>query len=302
MVTTVHFHDPDVATREKISDVIASGRTPVLQFSARPSTETLERMNELCREFGPHVQIRFFAFEWKEFDTSILKHLPNVANLSIDTIRTISDFDPIAELENVTQLRFGVFEQPDGAFLKKLDMTRLTHLNLSENKRRNYDLSPLRTATALEHLFIQGNDRAIEAIAELPRLEYVGLSGFPKRHDLRFLNALEPLRSLLLILGSRQSIAEFTHPGLIKLQIVWVRYLEDLGPLNRFSSLEELLVEDQKRLTQLDLHGLDLRALHIANCKNLERVDGLEDQRNLERFTVRETKLSPGQISYRSSA
>lgn len=301
-MTTAHFHDPNAATREKIAEVIATGRTPVLQFSSQPSIDTLERANELCREFGANLQIRFFAFGWKELDTSILRHLPNVANLSIDTIRAISDFGPIAALANLTQLRFGVFEQPDGAFLKDLDLTRLTHLNLSENKRRNYDLSPLHAAISLKHLFVQGNDRAIESITELPHLEYVGLSGFPKRHDLRFLNALEPLRSLLLILGSRQSIAEFAHPGLNKLQIVWVRYLEDLGPLNRFSSLEELIVEDQKRLTHLDLHGLDLRVLQIANCKNLERVDGLEDQRHLERFTVRETKLSPEQVNCRSSA
>ena len=300
-MTSAHFHDPLLATREKIAEVIATGRIPVVQFSTQPSTDTLDRTNELCREFGPEVQIRFFGFEWKEFDTSILEHLPTVANLSIDTIRTISDFSPIAQLANLTRLRFGVFEQPDGAFLKQLDLARLTHLNLSENKRRNYDLSPLHAAISLEHLFIQGNDRAIEAIAELPRLEYVGLSSFPKRHDLRFLNALEPLRSLLLILGSRRSIAEFTHAGLKKLQIVWVRYLEDTGPLKRFSSLEELVVEDQKRLTHLDLHGLDLRVLHIANCKNLERIEGLEEQRHLERYSVRGTKLPTEQPSCRSS-
>jgi hypothetical protein len=287
------FHEPLAATNEKIAEAIASGGTPVLQFGTPPGTNILERMNDFCREFGSNVQIRFFGFEWKEFDTSILACLPDVANLSIDTIRAISDFRPIASLTKLTQLRFGVFDQPNGAFLRQLDIARLTHLSLAENKRRNYDLAPLAEAKTLEHLFLQGHDRGIEAISQLPRLEYVGLSGFPKRHDLRFLNALTPLRSLLLILGSRQSIAEFTHPELKKLEIIWVRYLEDIGSLNRFSSLEELALEDQKRLTVLDLHGLDLRTLRIANCKNLERIEGLAAQQRLKHFTVRGTRLPP---------
>ena len=287
------FHEPLAATKEKIAEAIASGRTPVLQFSSVPDKNVLERMNDFCREFGTNVQIRFFGFGWKEFDTSILGSLPDVANLSIDTIRAISDFLPIASLTKLTQLRFGVFDQPNADFLRQLDIGRLTHLSLTENKRRNYDLSPLAEAKMLEHLFIQGNDRGIEAISQLPRLQYVGLSGFPKRHDLQFLNTLAPLRSLLLILGSRQSIAEFTHPGLKKLEIIWVRYLEDLGCLNRFPGLEELVVEDQKRLTVLNLHGLDLRRLRITNCKNLERIEALEEQRLLKDFTVRGTRLPP---------
>src|SRR5208337_841257 len=108
-----------------------------------------------------------------------------------------------------------------------LDLSRFTHLSLSENKRRNFDLSPLASAASLEQLFVQGHDRGIEAISGLPRLAEVSLSGFPKRHDLAFLNSLKTLRSLLLILGSRASIAEFRHSELRSLRIVWVRQLEE---------------------------------------------------------------------------
>lgn len=290
---TAHFYDPLKVTSETIAATIDSGRTPVLQFRTAPDLAMLQRANGFCRKFGGSIQIRFFGFEWKEFDASILGHLPDVANLSIDTMKCISDFAPIADLPKLTRLRFGVFDQPDGRFLKQLDLKRLTHLNLSENRRRNYDLSPLADATSLEHLFIQGNDRGIEAISSLPLLRDVGLSGFPKRHDLRFLNRLPSLRSLLLILGSRESIAEFTHEGLRKLEIIWVRYLEELGPLQRFSSLEELVIKDQKRLTSLDLKGLNLRTLLIANCKGLKQIEGLEDQPRLERVHVRGTHLPP---------
>jgi len=87
-------------------------------------------------------------------------------------------------------------------------------------------------------------------------------------------------------LGSRSSIAEFTHPGLRKLSIVWVRELEELGPLRRFPNLEDLAIEDQLRLTVLDVDGLNLRRLTVANCKRLKQIAGLEGQTRLEHLSV----------------
>lgn len=290
-MVTVHFQDALFASRERIRDVILSGRTPVLQFGEAPPPALLDRADGFCREFGVDLQIRFFGQQWKEFDTSVLGHLPHVANLSVDTIRSISNFAPIAELPELTRLRFGVYDHPDGGFLKKLHLPRFTHLTLAENKRRNFDLSPLGAATALEHLFVQGHWRGIESINRLPRLSDVSLSGFPAKHNLAFLNDLEALRSLFLILGSRNSIAEFTHAQLRALKIVWVRRLEDLGPLYRFANLEDLTIEDQLRLTILDLSGLNLRRLSITNCKNLAQIVGLDGRTGLEHFHASGTRL-----------
>jgi hypothetical protein len=288
---TAHFHDHRSATREKIREQIEAGRTPVVQFRESPDAATLDRTNGLCQEFGPDLQVRFFEFGWRQFDTSLLVRLPNVANLSIDCMKEISDFAPVAALPKLTRLRFAVHEHPDGRFLEQLDLPRFTHLTLGENKRRNFDLSVLGAATALEQLFVQGHDRGVESIGDLQRLAKVSLSGFPKRHDLAFLNDLAALRSLLLILGSRQSIAEFNHSELLKLRIVWVRMLDELGPLERFKNLEELVVEDQLRLARLDISGLSLRRLTVSNCKSLERIDGLEQQTRLVHLSVSRTKL-----------
>jgi hypothetical protein len=291
---TAHFQDISSASSEKIDQVIRSGRTPVLQFSEPPDAATLARTDAYCDEFGAALQIRFYGFQWREFDTSLLRHLPHVANLSIDTIRTISDFGPVADRAELTRLRFGVHEHPDGSFLEQLDIARFTHLTLGETKRRNFDLSPLSAATSLEQIFIQGHDRGVEAISALRRLTDVSLSGFPKRHDLAFLNSLPALGSLLLILGSRTSIAEFTHPGLSKLRIVWVRQLEDLGPLRRFTDLEDLTIEDQLRLTVLDVGGLNLRRLTVSNCKRLERIVGIEEQNRLEHLQIPDRRTVTG--------
>jgi hypothetical protein len=290
-VVTAHFQDPNSGSSEKLSDVILSGRTPVLQFAQPPDVAILERTNDFCREFGADLQVRFYSFEWKEFDATLLRHLPHVANLSIDTIRTISDFSPIAELAALTRFRFGVHEHPDGKFLEELELARFTHLTLAENRCRNFDLAPLMAASSLERLFVQGHYRGIDAISGLPRLSDVSLSGFPKDRNIAFLNELAALRSLLLMLGSRASIAEFVHTELQNLNIVWVRQLEEIGPLQRFTHLEELVIEDQSRLATFDISELNLRRLVISNCKNLKQIIGLERHIGLEHFSIYGTKM-----------
>lgn len=288
---TAHFQDPLSATSEKVAEVIASGRTPVVQARAAPGSDVLAHMNALSGEFGSDVQIRFFGWECKEFDAAILRNVPDVANLRLDTLRVIKNVEVVGQLPKLVRLSFAVHEHPDGQFLNSLPLNRLAYLGLGENKRRNFDLTPLTAAISLQGLFVQGHDRGIDAISALPLLHDVSLSGFPKRRDLSFLNDLAPLRSLMLILGSRESIAEFTHPQLRSLKLIWVRLLENLGPLSRFGKLEKLTIEDQLRLTSIDIGGLNLRRLRIANCKNLASLQPLESIARLERFYFSQTKL-----------
>lgn len=286
-----YFQDPLAVKSEHVAAAIASGGTPVVQYSAPSQVRNAAHVNGLCREFGADLQLRFHGWEWKEFDCDLLNQFPDVAYLSLDTIRKVSNEQVLSGLAKLVRLRFGIHEHPDGTFLRLLELGRFDALSLLANKRRNFDLSPLAEARPLKELFIEGHDRGIEAICDLAKLSQVSLSGFPKRHDLSFLNRLAALRALRIILGSRESIAEFVHPGLRKLSLIWVRSLEELGPLERFTHLEDLSIEDQLRLTAIDVNKLDLRRLHIVNCKRLESIIGLDQQKKLEYFFTAETKL-----------
>ena len=264
----------------------------MIQFS-KPgySRQLYDRVNGFCREFGVNVQVRFFGYGWQTFDAAILDHFPDVANLSLDTLESITDITPLARLTKLRCLRFGIFRFADADLLKCLDLSNMTQLGLIANDRRNLNLAPLATARNLESLFIQGHSKGIGSICSLPRLNAVSLSGFPKKHDLAFLNALEALRSVRLILGTRASINEFTHDALRSLEIIWVKTLETLGDLSRFPALEELSVEDEIRITTLDLSGTHLRKLKLQNCKNLNQLVGLASQDRLSDVSVWRTKL-----------
>ena len=225
------------------------------------------------------------------FDASALAFLGDVRWLTLDCLMAITNSTRIHDLPRLTRFSFGVHGFDDPAFLEKLDLTRITYLRLSETAKRNLDLAPLAGALRLEEFSVQGHSRNIEVIAGLPALHTVGLSGFPNRKGLGFLNALEALRCLRLILGSRTSIGEFHHPGLEVLEIIRVRGLEDVGALARFPRLHDLLIEDQVQLRAIDVAGARLRRLRLFNCKSLESIAGLASLQDLIECRLGRVKL-----------
>ena len=286
------INDPSTVDREAVLAILDRGVTPTVQFSHRGYTPALlEQINKLCVEFGERIEVRFYGHYDDSFDASALAPLRDVRWLTIDCLMSVVNGVWIDDLPPLTRFSFGVHGFDDPALLEKLDLSRLTHLRLSENAKRNLDLAPLAAAGRLEQLSVQGHSRNIEAITGLPALHTVGLSGFPNKKALGFLNALEPLRCLRLILGSRTRIGEFHHPDLEVLEIMRVRGLEDVGALARFPRLRALRIEDQLQLRSIDVSGMRLEKFCVLNCKNLESVDGLPSLRDLVECRLGRTKL-----------
>ena len=71
-----------------------------------------------------------------------------------------------------------------------------------------------------------------------------------------------------------------------------VRGLEDLGDLGRFPLLRQLWLEDQIKLTQLDVGGNPLlEQMHLLTCKGLAQLTGLAGLAALRQLSVSETRL-----------
>ncbi len=271
--------NPKTITADEIAALIDRGWMPALQFrEVDYDRADLERINTLCQRFGDAMAVRFFR-HGHGFDTSVLSALPDCTNLWIDAMMQISDFAPIAAMPKLRRLHFSVFGFESQDWLSRLDLPRFTKLMIGANEKRNYDLAPLADAVQLEELFVQGGVKGIERIAGHQRLRDIGLSGFAKSKALAFLNALPRLEKLMMILGSRQSIAELDHPGLADLAIIRVSLLEDLGPMNRFVGLRRLKIDQQRRLETIDLTGLNLDVLEIYDCKSLKRIVGVDVSR-----------------------
>jgi Leucine-rich repeat (LRR) protein len=203
----------------------------------------------------------------------------------------IENEDAIARMPNLRKLSFGVYHFDDPPFLATLDLTQITRLVLSDNKKKNFDLSPLENCTNLDELFLNGHLKSIAALSHLPKLTKLSLGSIAKGQKLKFVNEIPNLDKLTIILGGRENIDEIEHASLNGLEVVRVRGFNYLGDLSRFPNLRRLRVEDQIQLRNVSFTGSNLEEVSIHNCKNLDRLDGLLDLQGLRHFRTSRTKL-----------
>jgi hypothetical protein len=303
--------DPTEISSSIVADVksdVDTGKTAVIQFLNPIYTDQLLRnVDGLAKKFGERLQVRFYGHYGKTFDASVLKHLPHVSNLAIDSLSHIANEETITQLDGLRRLSFGVFEHQDKNVLSKFPLEKLKELTVLENRKRSFDLHSLTRASALETLYLEGHTRNISSIAQLPGLRRLTLRSIASKQSLAFLNSASELRELKIILGGRTSVAELDISKLQVLQLVRIQGLVDLGPLSRFSHLKALCIDDQPRITDVTLDGLQLQRLTLSNCKLLEKISGLDRQSMLEELFVVRTKLpveeylnAPWAISLRS--
>jgi len=256
----------------------------VVQFS-KPEAyfpAILQSLNEACRLAEDRLQVRFYGHYGTQFDAVVLRQLPEARNISVDCLSEIVNEEEVGKLPNLKILSLGIFELNRPDILDTLDLGQLTRLVLSENRKRNIDLTPLSRCGSLEELFVNGHSKGIKAIANLDRLRKLTLSGYAKTHPLNMISAIANLKELTLILGGRSDLEDLTSTSLEVMQVLRVRGLATLGDLSRFPALAALRVEDQLQLLQVDLRGANLKRLWLSNCRNLSELPGLDRQKRLQ--------------------
>lgn len=287
------INDPESITTHDIERILHKGLLPpTVQFSGPGYTPALLRcINRLCVAFDKRLEVRFYGHSGQAFDASVLSHLPDVRWLSVDCLDEIVNDHHLQRLSHLERLSFGVHRFSKPKFLSGLQFDRMRELRLAGSAANNFDLAPLSAGRALSEVFIQGHTKNIEALATLPKLSRLTLSGMPKRQPLSFVSGIRALRMLKLLLGSRMSVDEISHERLESLEIVWVRGLESVGDLRRIPALQRLFIDGQLRLRTISLAGVKLRELSVHNCKNLTSISGIESQPRLEHFRTSRTKL-----------
>lgn len=287
------IQDPKIISPIEIAKECETRGRLVVQFS-RPEAYTpaiLASLNEACGLVKDRLQVRFYGHYGGRFDAMALRHLPEARNLAVDCLTAIDNEDEIGRLPNLRSLDFGVFELDRPDFLRTIELRRLARLSIGENRKRNFNLSPLADCEVLNSLFIQGHSKGINRLEGVPRLETLTLSGYAKKHALNFVNGISALKELKLILGGRSDLDDLSSNSLEILQIIRVQGLATMGDLSRFPELSALRIEDQIQLKRVELNGASLKRLALFNCKNLVELPGLETQDQLREFSASRVAL-----------
>lgn len=248
-----------------------------------PSAPYLERLDAMCAQWGDRLGVRFYDFWGKPFDAALVGQLPNVRNLSVDSLWEARNLDAIARLEHLSKLHLGVFNLDDKTILGKLPIARLSELILSETNTKALDLAPLANAAKLRRLYLAGHHKNIASLTALDRLQEFTFNA-KKGLDLSFINGMANLRALKFNLGGTASIADIQLPKLEDIAFTMVRNLVELGDMQRFPSLRRLFMQDQQQLESACFGpgNTNLEHLWFYNCQKLDRVEGLADCNSLK--------------------
>lgn len=297
-ISAGRLNDPSTISESWVSKTLSEHGEAVIQFS-KPSSYNpglLAELNSVCRRSSHGLEVRFYGHYSTSFDAEILRYLPDVKSLTVDCLTSIAHEDEIGQLQNLSLFRFGVFEFERPEFLEILNLGSIKTLYIGENRKRNFDLSVLGACRSLETLSVTGHWRGIEAVSDLSSLQTVRLNAFAKSHNIQFLNGLPNLTELVLTLGGRENLDEFSSQSLKSLQVLRVRGLSSLSEFSRFPNLRHLRIEDEIQLQRLDLAGANLERLWLGNCKNLRILLSLNKQNNLKELYASRVALDLGEL------
>lgn len=288
------IQNPSSVERAVIGPKIAEGCHVILQFDDPCYTpELLRKINNLCRELGKDLEVRFYGHYGKRFDASVLRLLPDVAALSVDCLLEATNLPALNDLANLRRLSLGIYRLDDPHILKPLQLQNLERLVVSETAKANIDLSPLEACRKLSEFYLVGHTKNIDCLARLPALRMLSLGHIPKKQSLDFVSRIQSLRRLVVILGGRANISEIQHPLLEDLEILRVLGFSNVDSIEAFPSLRTLAIEDQIRLENVRFSQANrhVQSVRIFNCKTLQRLEGLGHLAELKSIRIGTTAL-----------
>ena len=216
------------------------------------------------------------------YDANHLLTLPKVDTVHISGTPHAYNLDALTKIGPLRQLHLEIYRIDQIDILERIDASELHSLHLEDTAPKKLDLRVLKRFKKLEYLFIR-QEKNLCAVGDVPSLKRLKIHLIAKT-PCDFVSKLSNLESLSLLLGAQRDIRAITLPRLKELEIVRVRYLEELGDLARFPMLQKLQIENQPRLTRLHASSAmeHFRELSAFGCPKLEVFEGLQNLVALE--------------------
>ncbi len=291
----VQFYDS--LSKREIKKIASNLDIQVLQTSRPAEISTWKLINERLLSKRPDIEIRIFGYYSQDCDLSCLEHLSNVRCLSVDCLIKASNIEALSILDQLSTLSVGIYSLESFDFLHSLPTT-LKKLYLGTTKSKKPSLEHLSRFTEIEELYIEGQQKNIEAIGELNNLQKLILRSVSPK-NIRFIKKLERLWSLDIKLGGIIDLSTLKDLENIKYLELWqIRGLSDISVISSLIGLQYLFLQSLRNVTEFpDMTNLfKLRRVYMETMKGLKNVNGLASAPNLEEFIhVSAQNMSPYQ-------
>jgi hypothetical protein len=234
----------------------------------------------------PDVELRVYGHYKNTCDLSFLVHLGNVRRFAADCLLNATGIENISHIQDLQSLSVGIHNLDNFNFLNHLQVDRLEQLSLGPTFSKKPSLLSLNRFTQLESLNIEGQQKSIEVIGQLPRLKDLTLRSITVP-SLGFLSSLTNLRSLNIKLGGTKNLDAVAHLKSVNYLELWqIKGLHDLSPISEMTGLQFLFLQSLKNVTRLPdfSHLQSLRRLHLESMQGLDNLTQIESAPALEDF------------------
>jgi hypothetical protein len=259
---TRRFISTDPATVERFGDPFRplEDDCTVVQFSQALTEAQLARVGQLVAR-RPDIQLYLYG----------------------QACRTL---DVLAHFCGLERLHVALFELEDISGLTHVSAT-LRSLTLGRTKRR-FSASALAGLSRLDHLFLVGPVRDLDAISRMEGLRSLGLSGMTLP-NLAIVALLKSLTGFSLFLGGTGDLGALRElPALENLFLMRVTKLDDLSVLSDLVALTTLRLDWMRNVTALPSFAplTRLREVRLDTMKGLLDLAPVAAAPNLQRLTV----------------
>jgi hypothetical protein len=254
----------------EICDIAADASIQCLQTLDQVNTATWERLNAELFTLRPDIELRVYGFYGKVCDLSFLRLVPNVRRFSADCLIDATGVEYVVHLRDLEQLRIGIYHLDSFEFLESLDEGALRFLSLYATRSKKPRLRSIGRFGNLEELYLEGQQKDLEAMGDLKQLAKVTLRSL-KLDSIEFLLALPNLWSLGLKLGGAKDLSGLGALTKLKYLELWqILGLTDIGFVSEMTGLQYLSLQSLCRVRTLpDLSRLgSLRRIYLDNLKS----------------------------------
>jgi hypothetical protein len=273
----------DSLSNRDIAEMVQDRQISVVQASEPISTKTWSKLNKKLFAYRPDVQLRVYGFYSIKCDLSFLPTMHHVQRFSVDCLQSVQNIEAVTQLPGLRSLGVGVFDLNDFDFLSGVPNS-IEKLFLGATRSKKPSLRHLERFSGLKELYIEGQQKDLEVISGLLKLEDVTLRSVTVE-DLAFLRPLSKMWSLDIKLGGSNDLAALSGMDNIKYLELWmIRGLSDLMPISSLKGLQYLFLQSLRQVTTLpDLKDLTkLRRVLLDNMKGLQTLRPLCSAPSLE--------------------
>ena len=263
-------------TLPEVRQLAENQNLQVLQTRSPIDANTWQLINEELLVRRPDVEIRVYGFYGQVCDLSFLQRMTELRRFSADCLHKAVGIEHLAGLDNLERLSIGIYDLETFDFLADIP-SGLRELALAATKSKKPRLDALPRFAFLQRLYLEGQQRGIEALAHLTKLERLTLRSI-STPDLTYIRPLRSLVDLEVKLGGIRDFSTLAgKTGLRYLELWQIRGLRDLGFVSTLTGLQYLFLQSLRNVIAIpDFSQLGkLRRLYLENMKALTDVSAL---------------------------